>query len=458
MLTTIDKATILKFDTPGPRYTSYPTAPVWSDKVNEAVYIKDLRAFGACGKTLSLYIHIPFCGSLCAYCGCNVVIRKKDQRFGDEYIDYLDKEMALVYKYLGRRKEVRQLHWGGGTPTFLNEAQIERLYTTTQKYFDIDPAGEIAIEIDPRTIDKSKVRKLRALGFNRVSMGIQDFSEDVQKEVNRYQPYEIVARFNAWCRELNFVSVNFDLIYGLPRQTRESFQDTVAKTITLRPDRIALYSFAYVPWLKKHQQKIDTALLPSNDAKLDIFLRARDALVGAGYKAIAMDHFALDSDELAQAFESGTLYRNFMGYTVKPADEYIGLGVTSIGFLENTYVQNHKALPAYYQALKDGHLPVERGMVLSEDDTIRQWTINSLMCRFGVDKRVFEQRFRVSFDAYFGKEQEHLRWCADNDLVHQDSARIDVLELGKIFIRNVCMGFDHYLRQKEARQKFSRTI
>ena len=465
MLTTIDKETILKFDTPGPRYTSYPTAPVWSTDVNAAGYTKKLTAFGRThGKTLSLYIHIPFCQSLCAYCGCSVVIRKKDERFGDEYIDYLDKEMTLVYKYLGRRKKVRQLHWGGGTPTFLNESQIERLYTTTQKYFDVDPDGEIAIEIDPRTIDRSKVQKLRALGFSRVSMGIQDFNEDVQKEINRSQPYEIVKEFNDWCRELKFASVNFDLIYGLPRQTRESFQDTVVKTIALRPDRVALYSFAYVPWLKKHQQKIDAALLPSNDAKLDIFLRARDALAAAGYKPIAMDHFALEDDELAKAFESGTLYRNFMGYTVKPADEYIGLGVTSIGFLENTYVQNHKALPAYCQALKEGRLPVERGMVLSEDDMIRQWTINSLMCRFAVDKRAFQRKFGFDFDQYFHEEQEHLRWCADNDLVHQDSGRIEVLELGKIFIRNVCMGFDHYLKQglpagrQGAQQKFSRTV
>ena len=454
---TIDRGTVEKFDVPGPRYTSYPTAPVWTDAVNEAVYIQKLSAFGLSNKTLSLYIHIPFCQSLCAYCGCSVVIRKKDERFGDEYIDYLDKEMTLVYKYLGRRKKVRQLHWGGGTPTFLNESQIERLYTTTQKYFDVDPDGEIAIEIDPRTIDRSKVQKLRALGFSRVSMGIQDFNEDVQKEINRSQPYEIVKEFNDWCRELKFASVNFDLIYGLPRQTRESFQDTVVKTIALRPDRVALYSFAYVPWLKKHQQKIDAALLPSNDAKLDIFLRARDALAAAGYKPIAMDHFALEDDELAKAFESGTLYRNFMGYTVKPADEYIGLGVTSIGFLENTYVQNHKALPAYCQALKEGRLPVERGMVLSEDDMIRQWTINSLMCRFAVDKRAFQRKFGFDFDQYFHEEQEHLRWCADNDLVHQDSGRIEVLELGKIFIRNVCMGFDHYLKQG-AQQKFSRTV
>ncbi len=458
MTLTITKDVVVKFDTPGPRYTSYPTAPVWSDRVNEAVYIQKLSAFGASNKTLSLYIHIPFCESLCTYCGCNVVIRKKDERFGDEYLDHLEREMRLVAGYLGTRKDVRQLHWGGGTPTFLSEAQIERLYTTTRKYFDIDPNGEIAIEIDPRTIDRSKVQKLRALGFNRVSMGVQDFSEEVQKEVNRYQPYRIVAEFNSWCRELKFASVNFDLIYGLPRQTQASFQDTVLKTIALRPGRIALYSFAYVPWLKKHQQKINVALLPSNDTKLDIFLRARDALMKAGYKAIAMDHFALQGDELARAFEAGTLYRNFMGYTVKPADEYIGLGVTSIGFLENTYVQNHKALPAYYQALNDGHLPVERGMVLSKDDMIRQWTINSLMCRFAVDKRAFARNFGVDFDQYFHEEQEHLRWCADNDLIVQDSGRIEVLELGKVFIRNVCMGFDYYLRQKGAHQKFSKTV
>ncbi len=469
MLTTIDKETILKFDTPGPRYTSYPTAPVWSTDVNAAVYAGKLAAFGLSRKTLSLYIHIPFCQSLCAYCGCNVVIRKReDERFGDEYIDYLNKEMALVYKHLGRRKKVRQLHWGGGTPTFLNERQIDRLYTTTRKYFDIAPAegearhgrpdGEVAIEIDPRTIDKPKLRKLRALGFNRVSMGIQDFSADVQKEVNRYQPYAMVREFNAWCRELKFASVNFDLIYGLPRQTPEGFQDTIEKTIALRPDRVALYSFAYVPWLKRHQRKIDAALLPSSDAKLDIFLRARGALVKAGYKPIAMDHFALADDELAKAFEAGTLYRNFMGYTVKPADEYIGLGVTSIGFLENTYAQNHKALPAYYQALKDGHLPVERGMVLSEDDMVRQWTINSLMCRFALDKRAFQRKFSVDFDQYFQEEQEHLRWCADNDLIAQDSGRIEVLELGKIFIRNICMGFDHYLKQEQVHRKFSRTV
>lgn len=467
MSVVIDRTTVAKFDMPGPRYTSYPTAPVWSDEVNEAVYIQKLSAFGASDKTLSLYIHIPFCASLCSYCGCNVVIRNPDGRVGDEYLDYLFAEIQMVCRSMaggmplgggGIRRKVRQFHWGGGTPTFLNERQIERLYAGVQKYFDIDPDGEIAIEIDPRTIDKSKLRKLRALGFNRVSMGIQDFDKDVQKEVNRYQPYAVVREFNDWCRGLKFASVNFDLIYGLPRQTLEGFRATVKEVVALRPDRISLYSFAYVPWLKKHQRKINVERLPSNDEKLDIFLHARDAFVDAGYKAIAMDHFALEGDELSRAFEAGTLYRNFMGYTVKPADEYLGLGMTSISFMENTYVQNQKTLPAYYQALKEGHLPVERGRVLTQDDKIRQWTINSLMCRFAVDKSAFQKKFQVFFDQYFEKEQEHLRWCEDNRLIHLDNDRIDVIELGKIFIRNVCMGFDYYLRQKGAHQKFSRTV
>lgn len=459
MTITIDKDTVLKFDVPGPRYTSYPTAPVWSQEVNAAVYAEKLAAFGRTqGKTLSLYVHIPFCQSLCTYCGCNVVIRRQDERFGDEYINYLEKEMALVCGPMGSKRSVRQLHWGGGTPTFLNESQIERLYQGTLKYFDVDSGGEVAIEIDPRTIDQSKLKKLRTLGFNRISMGVQDFNADVQKEVNRWQPYPIVKEFNDWCRELQFTSVNFDLIYGLPRQSRESFAATVERVIDLRPERIALYSFAHVPWLKKHQRKMDTGLLPSNDTKLDISLDARRRLLAAGYQAIAMDHFALASDELSRAFHEGTLYRNFMGYTVKPADEYLGLGLTAIGFLENTFVQNHKFLRDYYGCLNAGRLPVERGKILTRDDQIRQWTINSLMCQFHVDKEKFTEKFQTAFDAYFAEEQDHLRRCQEDDLIRNDPRRVEVTALGRIFIRNVCMGFDWYLRQENACRQFSKTV
>jgi len=371
---------------------------------------------------------------------------------------YLFKEIDLVARTISSKKCVKQFHWGGGTPTYFSEAQIERLFNKVQENFAIDLDSEIAIEIDPRTIDRSKVKKLKALGFNRISMGVQDFDPKVQEAVNRIQPFELVQEFYDWCRELAFKSVNFDLIYGLPHQTCESFAGTVSKVIAFKPDRIALYSFAYVPWLKKHQNKIDTNSLPSNDVKLDIFLKARSQFLDRGYQAIAMDHFALKQDELAIAFDKGTLYRNFMGYTVKPADEYVGLGLTSISFLENTFIHNHKVLPEYYRLLEENTLPVERGKVLSLDDQIRQWTINALMCQFQIDKQVFEGRFHVSFDAYYVQEQEHIHQCIEDRLIDIENEKIKVTELGKIFIRNVCMGFDFYLQQKNSPMRFSRTI
>jgi oxygen-independent coproporphyrinogen-3 oxidase len=453
-----DKETILKFDKPGPRYTSYPTAPEWSESVKAPVYEQQLRKFGQSDKTLSLYIHIPFCQSLCYFCACNVAIRRQDEKYGDEYLEYLFKEIELVRRHIGGKKKVRQFHWGGGTPTFLTEGQIERLFRHIQKNFEIDPSGEIAIEIDPRTIDKSKVKKLRELGFNRVSMGVQDFEETVQKSINRVQPFEMVQEFYDWCRELDFQSINFDLIYGLPNQTVATFEETVRRVIMLEPDRIALYSFAHVPWLKKHQNKIDPARLPSTDEKLDIFLKARGLFLNHGYEAIAMDHFALKDDEMAVAFREGTLYRNFMGYTVKPADEFIGLGVSSIGFLENAFIQNHRTIPAYFAALKDNELPVERGKMLSTDDRIRQWVISALMCRFFIGKEEFKRRFQVVFDEYFAEEQSHLRQCRQDGLLAVSMEKLEVTELGKIFIRNICMGFDWYLRQKNAHQRFSKTI
>ena len=454
----IDKSTVLKFDVAGPRYTSYPTAPVWSNEVNDRVYIQKLKDFGRSNKTLSLYIHVPFCQTMCSFCGCNVVIRNQDDKFGDEYLEHLFKEIDLVAHYIGNEKSVKQFHWGGGTPTYFSEEQIERLFNKVQEKFKIDLNSEIAIEIDPRTIDKSKIKKLKALGFNRISMGVQDFNHQVQEAVNRVQSFELVKTFYDWCRELEFKSVNFDLIYGLPHQTQASFSDTVAKVIALKPDRIALYSFAYVPWLKKHQNKIDENTLPSNDVKLDIFLKSRSQFLESGYQAIAMDHFALKQDELATAFNQGTLHRNFMGYTVKPADEYIGLGLTSISFLENTFIHNHKALPDYYRLLGENTLPVERGKILSEDDQIRQWTINALMCQFQINKQVFEGRFHVSFDEYYSHEQDHIHQCIEDRLIDIDNEKIKVTELGKIFIRNICMGFDFYLKQKDTAIRFSRTI
>ncbi len=455
----IDKDTILKYDKAGPRYTSYPTAPTWSDEVNESVYIEKLKSFGQTDKTLSLYIHIPFCQTLCTYCGCNVVIRPQKEKYGDVYLDHLIREMELIAKHIGTKKTVHQYHWGGGTPTFLTESQIERLFTKTQEYFTLSPTSEIAIEVDPRTTDKAKIRSLRRLGFNRISFGVQDFDANVQEKVNRIQPLDLVADVHAYCRELKFNSINFDLIYGLPGQTAKGFSETIKQVIDLRPDRIALYSYAHVPWLKKHQNKMNTADLPSADQKLDIFLLAREQFLQAGYQAIAMDHFALNDDELAKAFNHGELYRNFMGYTVQPADEYIGLGLTSIGFLENTFVHNIKVLPEYYKVLDEGKLPVERGKILTHDDTVRRWTINVLMCQFQLDKVNFQTIFGTSFDIYFENEQKHLKHCQEEGLLEEVGSTLKVTEIGKIFIRNICMGFDAYLQKKATpQQRFSRTI
>ncbi|MDE2214412.1 MAG: oxygen-independent coproporphyrinogen III oxidase [Candidatus Omnitrophica bacterium] len=454
----IDKNTLQKYDVAGPRYTSYPTAPQWSDEVTAQTYASVLKAFGQNDKTLSLYIHVPFCEQLCYFCACNKVIRAREEKVGDEFLEHLFTEMGLVAGFIGRRKLIRQLHWGGGTPTFLSEEQSEKLFTRIRSLFDIDFNEEIAIEIDPRTVTQNKLKVLRGLGFNRISMGVQDFDAKVQDDINRIQPYEQVAQVHRWCRDLNFKSVNYDLIYGLPYQTRETFKKTVDLVIGLRPDRIALYSFAYVPWLSKPQNKFNLQAIALHDEKLDIFIQSRENLLAHGYQAIAMDHFALTTDDMAKAFNQGLLYRNFMGYTLKPADEYLGLGPSAIGFLEKTYVQNVKVLPDYYDSLSKGRLPVERGKQLSPDDQVRQWVINSLMCGFKVDKGVFFDTFGYEFEDYFDQEHRHIRDCIEDGLLCEDPRRITVTDLGKIFIRNVCMGFDHYLRQKDGHRRFSRTV
>ena len=454
----MDKNILQKYDVAGPRYTSYPTAPQWSGDVTNDVYASVLTSFGRNDKTLSLYIHIPFCEQLCYFCACNKVIRAKDEKVGDEFLDHLFKEMDMVAGLLQRRKLIRQLHLGGGTPTYLSESQIERLFSKIQSIFDIDLKEEIAIEIDPRTVTQNKLKVLRRLGFNRISIGVQDFDEKVQNDVHRIQPYEQVAQVHQWCRDLKFESVNYDLIYGLPYQTRDTFKKTMDLVMGLRPDRIALYSLAYVPWLSKPQNKFNLDAVAMHDEKLDIFIQSRAKLLEHGYQAIAMDHFALATDVMAKAFNEGTLHRNFMGYTLKPADEYIGVGPSAISFLEKTYVQNTKILPEYYEWTAQGRLPVERGKQLNQDDQVRQWVINSLMCRFQVDKQLFFDKFGSTFEDYFKEESKHIHNCVKDGLIDKNPEQIQATDLGKIFIRNVCMGFDRYLREKNGTQRFSRTV
>jgi len=454
----MDKNTLQKYDVAGPRYTSYPTAPQWSEDVGDEIYASALKAFGQNDKTLSLYVHIPFCEQLCYFCACNKVIRAKDEKVGDEFLNHLFKEIDMVAGLLERRKLIRQLHWGGGTPTYLSERQIEKLFSKIQSVFDIDLNEEIAIEIDPRTATQNKLKVLRRLGFNRVSMGVQDFDEKVQEDINCIQTFQQVSQVHQWCRDLKFESVNYDLIYGLPYQTKDTFKKTMDLVIGLRPDRIALYSFAYVPWLSKPQNKFNLEAISLHDEKLDIFIQSRENLLAHGYQANAMDHFALSTDAMAQAFNNGSLRRNFMGYTLKPSDEFIGLGPSAIGFLEKTYVQNTKILPEYYGLIAQGRLPVERGKQLNQDDQIRQWVINSLMCQFQIDKKSFFVKFGYEFDNYFLIEAGHVHDCVNNGLINENSQRIQVTDMGKIFIRNVCTGFDYYLRQKNGHKLFSRTV
>jgi oxygen-independent coproporphyrinogen-3 oxidase len=454
----IDITVIQKFDKPGPRYTSYPTAPEWSPNIQGETYAGHLRTFGQTAGDLSLYVHIPFCESMCYFCACTTNIRSAEGKGVDEYLDHVEQEVCMVARAIGSRKILRQMHWGGGTPSFMTEPQIRRLHAVIAAVFDIDRTGDISIEVDPRRVTRSKVELLRSLGFNRISIGVQDFDATVQAHVNRIESYAMVEEFNRWCRDAGFTSVNFDLIYGMPHQTVASFSRTVSLVTGLRPDRIALYSFAFVPWVRKHQQKLDKSAMPSAADKLKIFLNARDAFLSQGYEAIAMDHFALASDSLASAFRAGELYRNFMGYTTRPAQEYIGIGASAIGFLGQGYFHNWKTLPAYYKGVRAGQFPVERGIILSDDDSRRQWVINQIMCRFVLDRRLFRAKFGDDFNDYFGIERPHIDQCLRDDLLVDDGDTLRATALGKLFVRVICMGFDRYLRDTAEQKQFSRTI
>jgi oxygen-independent coproporphyrinogen-3 oxidase len=394
---------------------------------------------------------------MCYYCGCNVAIRKANANVGLEYISYIEKELTLLLSGVTHRPQIKQLHLGGGTPNFLTSDELRALKNLIDRTCDIDPDAEVAIEVDPRTVTEDQIITLKDIGFNRISMGIQDFSEPVQEAINRHQSIELVTQLFKWIRSAGFPSINVDLIYGLPHQTVENFSTTVDEIIRLSPERIALYSYAHVPWLKSHQSLIPTEALPGQDDKLGIFLEARRLFLNSGYDAIGMDHFAKSSDELALAYHDGVLHRNFMGYTVKPATEYLGIGVSSIGFISGHFVQSTKDLKKYYADLDDGRLPLERGLELSQDDHIRQWVIQSLMCHFKLDKEEFFSRYHVNFDLYFSESMSHLKTCESQGLIELTDQGIRVTQLGRLFVRNVAMGFDAYLKQNSER-RFSRTV
>ena len=443
---------VRRYDVAAPRYTSYPTAPVWTERFGEADYIAALeRAAARTDEPLSVYVHIPFCRKMCSYCGCNVIVSKDGAKI-DPYLRAVDKEMQLVASHLGARKRMSRLHLGGGTPTTLDERQLVALWRTITDHFTPDRDAELALEIDPTVTSREQLALLRGMGFNRLSMGVQDFDADVQQAVNRIQTVDDTRRILDYARSIGFASVNFDLIYGLPKQTPSSWARTIDEICALRPDRISLFSFAYVPDVKPHQRRLPAAHIPHGSAKLALFRLAHDQLVDAGYRAIGMDHFALPEDELARARDDGRLWRDFQGYTVTRAPETVAFGLSAIGQIGGAFVQNTHLLPRYQAALAEGRLPIERGHTLSDDDRERASIITQLMCNQQVD---------LGPNALdFVDELQRLAPMEKDGLVIREGSRITATDAGRVLIRNIASVFDAYLARdaNAARPVFSRTV
>jgi len=449
-----------RYDRPGPRYTSYPTAVQFHEGFDAAAYQRHLAlAAGRPQDPLSLYVHLPFCEERCSFCGCMVIITKK-REVAARYLDYVVREIELVAAALDSRRQVVQYHWGGGTPTYLDVGQMARLHDVVARHFTVQPDAEVAIEVDPRVTSIEQLRLLRQLGFNRLSMGVQDFTPEVQAAVNRIQPEEMTRALFDAARDLGFSSINVDLIYGLPLQTPESFGRAIDTVVRMRPDRVATYSYAHVPWIRGNQKRIDVGALPTGERKLDLFAEAMTRFLAAGYAQIGMDHFALPGDELARASAAGRLHRNFMGYTTRPAPDMIGIGVSAIGDVAGAFAQNTKKLSTYYEALDAGRYPIERGYVLDDDDRLRRHVITELMCNFRLDVRDVERRFGIRFSEYFADELGELAEgpVADGLLIVEPAA-LRVTTAGQLLVRNVCMIFDRYLRAtSQERPVFSRTV
>ena len=451
---------LAKYDRPGPRYTSYPTAVEFHESFTPARYLEKLEeASRKPDEPLSLYIHLPFCRARCSFCGCNVIITRKEG-VADAYLDQLEREIALVAERLGKRTKVVQYHWGGGTPTYLDLAQMRRVWDAIASRFTFEPGAEIAIEVDPRVTSREQSDLLKELGFNRVSMGVQDFDAEVQDAVNRYQTFEQTRDLHLYLRGLGIESINFDFIYGLPHQTPASFRRTIEQALELRPDRVACYSYAFVPWIKAHQKAIRIEDLPAREVKLELFGIAHELFTSAGYQQIGMDHFALETDSLAVAAREHTLFRNFMGYTTHPAKDSVGFGVSAIGDLGGAFAQNTKKLNRYQDALDAGMPPIERGFERSRDDEIRRDVIQSLMCNFHLDIRAVERAYGIDFASYFADSLRRLdEGPGSHGFVTRTPDSIDVTGTGRLFVRNVCMEFDAYLPKREGEKHvFSRTV
>lgn len=449
---------LARYDRPGPRYTSYPTAVSFHEGVGEEEYLSRLAMADARGhEPLSLYAHLPFCRERCLYCGCNVVITPH-HRIARDYLGCLIEEIDLLAAHLPRRRTLSQLHWGGGTPTYYTPFELSRLMREITERFAFTPDAEIGIEVDPRATQAEHLETLGSLGFNRLSAGIQDFAPDVQAAIHRIQSFEQTKDVLDRARAAGFRSINVDLIYGLPLQTADGFQQTLEKVLELRPDRIAVYSFAFVPWIKGHMKNLPANALPDGALKLDLLARAIDTFTGAGYCSIGMDHFALPDDELARAAADGTLGRNFMGYTVQSARDLVGVGISAIGDVQGALFQNDKKLVSYERAAAEGRFPIERGYVLDDDDRLRRDVITALMCNGRVEYGEIERVHGIRFGGRFQAELLELeRGPVADGLLEIRKDALELTETGRRFVRNVAMVFDRHLNAAGS-NTFSRTV
>lgn len=455
----VDLDLIRRLDRNGPRYTSYPTADRFVEAFGPEPYQSWVtkRNIGGIQRALSIYVHLPFCSTVCFYCACNKIITR-DRTKGQKYLEYLAKEIALQAPLFRDDPLVTQMHWGGGTPTFYDIAQLRDLFALLRRHFEFEAHGEYSIEIDPRTVNEDTIAGLREIGFNRLSLGVQDFDPDVQRAVNRVQSEEQTLAIIEAARRAGFLSVNVDLIYGLPKQSLISFNRTLARVTAARPDRIAMYNYAHLPTRFKPQRHIKAADLPSPETKLSLLGLAARRFIEAGYVYIGMDHFARPDDALTVAQRQGRLHRNFQGYSTHADCDLVALGVSAIGSIGPTYSQNHRALEDYYLSLDRDELPIMRGVELTADDLLRRAVIQGLMCHFALSKESIEIAYLIDFDRYFADELSELHEFERLGLLVLDDRWINVTPKGRMLIRNVCMVFDRYLRNESKVDRYSRVI
>jgi oxygen-independent coproporphyrinogen-3 oxidase len=454
-----DTDLIVRYGGRGPRYTSYPTALQFSDSLTADDYRQNAIASNASGKPLSLYVHIPFCHTLCYYCGCNKIVTRNQDRVS-RYMEMLYREIDMQAELFDKNRKIEQLHFGGGTPTYLDREQLDALMAKLRSAFTFDEGGdrEFSIEVDPRTVDADGIRHLSSLGFNRLSLGIQDFDRQVQDAVNRKQSVEEVQNLVTAARESGFESISFDLIYGLPHQTTASFDTTLDTVIDMRPDRLAVYNYAHLPQRFKGQRMINDVDIPAPEVKLDILHRTIDTLCNSGYEYIGMDHFALPDDELVQARANGTLQRNFQGYSTHRECDLVALGVSAIGSIGNVFAQSAVTTMEYEALIENGELPIRKGIAVDDDDLLRAEVIQSLMCYDQLSFADFGQRHGINFAEYFSTELDRMQSLVKDGLIELDDSRILITQKGRLLLRSIAMIFDRYIDQAENDNRFSKAI